>query len=262
MIKNYHTILILSLLVMVPTVAEAQKFDRGISLTEGPVFMPKGHLMFGGTISYKDYKFNDYEFLVLDNMNFNAFTFGVTPYLYYTVAKNMAVGVRFSYRRTLIKMDEVNLSISEDLGFSIKDYYNLQHTYYCSLSYRYYIPLGNSLRFGLFSDIMLDVGAGQGKMLSGSGNDVTGMFQDIFEVGINVVPGIVVFVSNEMSVEASVGILGLGYKKVKQTKNQVFEGSYETSSANFKINILSIGLGVNFVIPVTKDKSNKKKSGI
>lgn len=245
---------------MVPIMTKAQKFDRGISMTEGPVFMPKGQIMFGGTISYRDYKFDDYEFIILDNMNANAFTFGVTPYVYYSFAKNMALGLRFSYKRTLIKIDALDLSLSEDLNFSISNYYNLQHTYYGSLSFRYYIPLGNSKRFGLFSDIMLDVGAGQGKTISGSGVNKTGVFQNIFEAGIDVVPGVVVFVSNEMAVEASVGILGLGYKKVSQTENQIYEGAYETSAANFKINLLSISIGVNFVLPVTKDKPKVKKN--
>lgn len=222
--------------------------------------MPKGQIMFGGTVSYQDYKFNDYEFLILDNMNASAYSFKIAPNIYYSFADNMAVGVRFTYKRTFIKLDEIDLALSEDLNFSVTDYYNLQHTYYGSLCYRYYIPLGQSKRFGIFTDVELEVGAGQGKILSGTGDDMTGSFQNIFEAGIDVVPGIVVFMANEISVEASIGILGLGYKKVTQTRNQIFEGSYENSSANFKINLLSVSIGVNFVLPVTKDKTKKGKS--
>lgn len=232
--------------------AEAQKFDRGLSLTEGPVFMPKGQLIFGGTVSYQDFKFYDYDFLVLNNMNLSAYSFKVSPNIYYSFSKNMAVGIRFAYKRTMASVDEVNLSISSDLTFGVKDFYTLSHTYYGSLAYRYFMPLGNSTRFGIFSDIMLNFGMGQGKMVNGKGEDMTGVFQETLEAGIDVVPGIIVFMSNEVSVEASVGILGLGYKRITQTKNQIYEGTLETSSANFKINFLSVGLGVNFVIPVTK----------
>lgn len=245
-------ILFLSLLALMSFKAEAQKFDRGLSLTEGPVFMPKGQLIFGGTVSYQDFKFYDYDFLVLNNMNLSAYSFKVSPNIYYSFSKNMAVGIRFAYKRTMASVDEVNLSISSDLTFGVKDFYTLSHTYYGSLAYRYFMPLGNSTRFGIFSDIMLNFGMGQGKMVNGKGEDMTGVFQETLEAGIDVVPGIIVFMSNEVSVEASVGILGLGYKRITQTKNQIYEGTLETSSANFKINFLSVGLGVNFVIPVTK----------
>lgn len=64
-----------------------------------------------------------------------------------------------------------------------------------------------------------------------------------------------------MSVEASVGILGLEWKRIDQTTNQVYQGRYETSKANFKLNLFSINIGVNFVLPVGSDKSapSKKK---
>ena len=202
----------------------ARKFDRGLGFKDAPVFMPKGQLMFGGTISYQDYKFYDYKFLILDDMNINAYTLSATPYIYYSFAKNMAVGVKFSYQRTLGRVDETDFSLSPDLTFGVSNYYMLQHTYYGSLSYRYYIPLGRS------------------------------KVQDILDVGIDVIPGIAIFITNEMCVEASVGILGLEWKRISQTTNQVYQGSYETAKANFKLNLLSINIGVNFVIPVGKDK--------
>lgn len=235
--------------------AAAKRFDRGMDFRDAPVFMPKGYLMFGGTISYRDYSFYDYKFLILDDMNINAYTLSATPYIYYVFAKNMAVGVKFSYDRTLGRIGKTNLSLSEDLNLGISDFYTLQHTYYGSLSYRYYIPIGKSKVFGIFSDIALNFGAGQGKTLSGTGDNLTGTYQKILDIGIDVVPGIAVFVTNDMCVEASVGILGLGWKRISQTTDQVYEGSYETSKANFKLNLLSINIGVNFVLPVGKDRT-------
>lgn len=237
----------------------ARKFDRGLGFREAPVFMPRGQLIFGGTVSYRDFKFYDYKFIILDDMNINAYTLSATPYLYYTFAKNMAVGVKFSYQRTLGRIDGTDISLSPDLTFGISDYYTLQHTYYGSLSYRYYIPLGQSKVFGLFSDISLNFGAGQGKTVSGTGDAITGTYQKTLDVGIDVIPGIAVFVTNEMSVEASVGILGLEWKRISQTTNQVYEGSYETSRANFKLNLLSINIGVSFVLPVGSDSGTPAK---
>ena len=237
----------------------ARKFDRGLGFRNAPLFMPKGQLMFGGTVSYRDYNFYDYKFLILDDINISAYTLSATPYIYYSFAKNMAVGVKFSYQRTLGRIEETDISLGQDLSFGISDYYMLQHTYYGSLSYRYYIPLGKSKVFGLFSDISLNFGAGQGKTVSGSGDDITGTYQNILDIGIDVIPGIAVFITNEMSVEASVGILGLGWKRISQTTNQIYEGSYETSKANFRLNLLSINIGVNFVLPVGSDKTSSPK---
>ena len=230
--------------------AASEKFDRGLGFREAPVFMPKGQLMFGGTVSYQDFNFLDYKFLILDDININAYTLAATPYIYYSFAKNMAVGLKFSYNRTLARIDETNLSLTPDMSFGISNFYMLQHVYSGSLSYRYYIPLGKSRIFGLFSDISLNFGAGQGKSINGTGDNVTGTYQNILDLGIDVIPGIAVFVTNEMSVEASVGILGLEWKRISQTTNQVYEGNYETSKANFKLNLLSINIGINFVLPL------------
>ncbi|HIZ86129.1 MAG TPA: hypothetical protein IAC04_06535 [Candidatus Coprenecus stercoravium] len=237
-----------------PVAGAVEKFDRGMSHRETPVFMPRGQLMFGGTVSYRDFNFYDYTFLILNDINIDAYTLSVAPNVYYSFAKNMAVGVKFSYKRTLARVDETNLSLSDDLSFGISDFYALQHTYYGSLSYRYYIPIGKSKIFGIFSDISLNFGAGQGKSLNGAGPDMSGTYQRILDVGIDVIPGIAVFVTNEMCVEASVGILGLEWKRISQTTNQVYEGNYETSKANFKLNLLSINIGVNFVLPILNDK--------
>ncbi len=241
--------------------AIAQKFDRGLDFSKAPVFMPKGQLMIGGTVSYQDYSFDDYRFIVLNDMNMTAYALKATPYLYYSFYKNMAVGFKFSYQRMMAQVASTNLSIGADLSFGIKDYYYIQHTYYGSLAYRYFIPLGQSKIFGIFADVSLNVGAGQGKNTSGTGNMITGTYQEILDLSIDFIPGLMVFVSNEMSVEASIGVLGLGWQRITQTTNQIYQGKYETSSANFKLNFLSINIGVDFVIPVGKQEyaSESKK---
>ena len=51
-----------------------------------------------------------------------------------------------------------------------------------------------------------------------------------------------------MAVEVSVGVLGLNFNKVRQTTDQVYIGESSYNSANFKINLFSIGLGVAFYL--------------
>ncbi len=251
-------ILILSVMAVTSVTAIAQKFDRGLDFTQAPVFMPKGQMMVGGTISYQDFKFQDYKFIILNNMNLSAYSMKVTPYLYYSFYKNMAVGAKFSYQRMMAEIVSTDLSISADMSFGVEDYFYIQHSYFGSLSYRYFMPLGQSKVFGVFADVSLNAGFGQGKMTSGSGHTMTGTYQQILDLGIDFVPGLIVFVANEMAIEASIGILGLGWKRVSQTTNQIYEGVFETSSANFKLNFLSINIGIDFVIPVAKDKKSVK----
>ena len=57
-------------------------------------------------------------------------------------------------------------------------------------------------------------------------------------------PGLTAFVTNNMAVEVSINVVGLDFKWIEQTTNQVEHGSYRQSSADFKINIFSINIGV------------------
>lgn len=47
-----------------------------------------------------------------------------------------------------------------------------------------------------------------------------------------------------MAVEVSINVVGLDFKWIEQTTNQVEHGSYRQSSADFKINIFSINIGI------------------
>ena len=247
--KKVISLIILGTLLSFPMFAEGNKtFERNISLTEGPVFMPKGEFIFGGTISYNTFNFDDFDFLMLSGISAKTYNVTVTPNLYYSFANNMAVGIKFAYKRSMVDIGGIDLGITDDLQFSIKDWANVQQTFYGAAAYRYYMPIGQSLRFGLFTDVMLSVGGGKGKLISGTGEEASGYYQNIFEVGLDVVPGVVVFLSNSVSVEASIAVLGLNYKKIDQIKSQVYDGSYVKTGADFKINFFTVGLGINFVI--------------
>ena len=67
-------------------------------------------------------------------------------------------------------------------------------------------------------------------------------------MSIGAAPGIVAFINNYTAVEVSIGVLGLNFSKTKQVTNQVYQGEYSSSSANFKINLFSIGLGLAFYL--------------
>jgi hypothetical protein len=79
-----------------------------------------------------------------------------------------------------------------------------------------------------------------------------GTFQNIYGAGLNVVPGLCVFATNNICVEVAVGVLGINFKYVEQETNLVDKSTMQQSGANFKINPLSISLGMSFYIPTSK----------
>lgn len=220
-----------------------ERFDRGIVKS---TFVPKGQWFLGGTFSYSEHTNDNYKLLILEDWAGRGYNLAIKPFFGYAVANDLAVGVSFTYKRTMLDIDEMNLNLSEDMSFTLKGFRNLEHTYTGTAFLRTYINLGESKRFGLYNDFKFMFGAGEGRMTNGSGETMTGTHQKIIEAGIILSPGVTVFINNFMAVEASVGVLGFQYKKVTQITNQVYEGSRQTSSANFKIDLLSIGLGIAF----------------
>lgn len=212
-------------------------------------FVPKGQWIFGGSVSYSTHTNDDYDFLVVEDMNSEGYTVRVAPFVAYALRDNMALGARFIYSRTLLKVDGASVSMGDaDTGvnLSVDGYYVLRHSYEGAVIWRNYIPLGRSKRFAIFTDIQLSAGGIQGKYAEGQ--PVRGTYETGYSVGLGVTPGLVAFATNNMAFEVSVGVMGINYSSVEQLHNQVSSGNRTTSNMSFKVNILSIGLGVAFYL--------------
>lgn len=227
-------------------VTAREKFDRGIVQQ---TFMPKGMWFFGGNISYTQHNNDDFKmFGLLKDFSSRGYTLAIRPLAGYTFANNMGAGLSFTYQRTMLQIDNVNLSLGDDLNFGISDLYNVEHVYTGTLFLRNYINLGNSRRFALINDFKLQMGGGQGKMINGKGESMEGTYTKIYNIGVVCSPGVSVFINDFASVEATIGVLGFQYKRTEQITNQVHTGSRQTSGANFKIDIFSIALGMTFYL--------------
>ena len=78
--------------------------------------------------------------------------FKVSPMIAYALRDNMAIGGRFIYSRSLLKLDKADLNLGgedSDLNFEVNDYYSLRHSYSVAVIWRQYIPLGRNKRFAL-----------------------------------------------------------------------------------------------------------------
>lgn len=243
-----------------------EPFDRGIS-RQNSVFIPQGTIGAGVSFSYNNYSIGNgaadsgYSMLfnLLGDIQGNLLSFGVSPYVSYFIKDNLSVGARFDYDRSSLGVGDLSLSLSDDMGFSVKDFNYFKQSYTGSLTVRNYLPFANSKRFAMFTEVRATGGYGQAESYKLDEDDKFGTYQDIYSFELGLVPGLCAFVTNEVALELSIGLLGFNYQKVKQYTNQVERSEMEQSGANFKLNIFSISFGLSFYIP-TGDHRVKKSS--
>ena len=199
--------------------------QRGLTDTHN-LFVPRGQWIFGGTASYSTHSNETYRFLVVEGIESKGYTFKVSPMIAYALRDNMAIGGRFIYSRSLLKLDKADLNLGgedSDLNFEVNDYYSLRH-----------------------NEMQLSGGGTQARFAKDS--PVKGTYETGYTFSLGVSPGIVAFATNNMAVEVNVGVMGITYTHTKQVHNQVTVGKRDASMMNFKVNIFSIGLGMAFYL--------------
>lgn len=227
-----------------PLTPNQHRKQRGITSLSTEI-VPKGQWIFGGTASYSTHSNDSYKFLIIEDIHSNGYTVKVSPLIAYAPKKNMAVGVRFAYGRSLFSMDNASLSVA-GTALDVEYFHALKHSYEAVALWRQYIPLGQSKRFAIFTEMQFILGGSQAKFAEGS--PIRGTYQRGYNVSVGLNPGIVAFATNNIALELNVGVLGLSYAHVRQVHNQVSTGERSGGSINFKVNILSIGLGVGFYL--------------
>lgn len=226
--------------------SKENKYDRGIVMK---TFIPKGQWMVGASFSYSEHVDDNFQFLsVLQDISSDGYTFKVTPVVSYFIANNISIGGRFAVSRTLTKLDNINLSLGDDLSFEIQDYEDISNTYSGAIFLRTYLNLGDSKRFGLYNEARVMYGYSQSKSTTGKGIDLTGLHQLKHNLNIGIAPGLTCFINDFTAVEASVNVAGLNFNWYDQKEDQVYKGKRTSSSASFKINLLSIDLGIVFYL--------------
>lgn len=222
--------------------------ERGLT-SQSTLFVPKGQWIFGASASYSTHSNEGYSFLVIEGIDSEGHTLRVSPMIAYALHDNMALGLRFIYDRTLLRIDNARVKLGDEesgIDIGIEDFYALKHSYTGAIFWRQYIPLGASKRFAIFTDMQFAAGGTQAKFAMDS--PVKGTFERGYKLSLGVTPGLVAFATNNMAIEVSVGVMGLNYASAKQVHNQVTTGRRTSSNMNFKVNIFSIGLGIAFYL--------------
>lgn len=239
-------------------------FDRGIGISSS-TFIPKGTIGFGATFSYNTYDIGNTAddlglstlFGMVNNMHGNVVTGGVSPHVSYFIIDNLSVGGRFNFDRTKLDVGNASLSLTPDMSFGVNDFHYLKDAYSGALFARYFIPFGSSKRFAMFTELRATGGYAQSETYKLTDLDKNGTYQDIYNFEIGIIPGITAFVTNEVSLEVSVGLVGLDYQKIVQHTNNVGTSVMERSGANFRVNLLQISLGISCYLPTGGQRAEK-----
>ena len=231
--------------IMPIDIAAQEHFKRDL---DGIRFIPKGQWIAGLSVNYSQSNQDNYQFLVLEKLNGDSYSFKISPMVMYAFHDDMAAGGRFSYARSLTRLNNADIVLGEDLDLNIDNLYNLSHTFYTTALFRNSFSLGRSTRFGFFNEVQIQYGYGQSKLATGTGEAITGTYSTTNSISIGITPGLVMFLNDYSAIEVNIGVLGFDYKRSKATTDQIYVGYTHTSSANLRINLFSITFGVVFYI--------------
>ena len=201
--------------------------------------------MAGGSVKYSQHINNDFNLLVINDVNSKGYNVSANPKALYLFRDNMGVGLRFSYDRSMLDLASANISMSE-ISMGAKDCYQISHKYSAHAVYRAYIPLANAKRIAMFADVLLGGSFKQGKAFNAGGAYVDGTYTTAYALELAVDPGIIAFLTDRLAIEMSVGIFGLNYSWSNQIHNQVDNGYTDATSAGFMVNLLSLGVGLSY----------------
>lgn len=244
MIKKVVTFLFVAVMSVFGLSAQVE-FKRGL---EQISFIPKGQWITGVSVSFSQSNQKNYQFLIVESINGDTYTFKVSPMLLYCFKDNLAAGGKFAYTRSRTRLDNATVVIDSETDYNVENLYSISQNYSAMAVFRNYISFGRSRRFGLFNEVQLQIGGGESKIANGRGKDLTGTFERSWDVNVGLAPGLIMFLNNYSAIEVNVGVLGFSYNHTKSVTDQIYDASRYGKSARFKINLFSITFGVAFYL--------------
>lgn len=242
---KYKFLAICLLLLGFASANAQEEFEPEIETT---VFVPKGQWVGGISVSYSQSTQNNYQFFILEHLKGDTYSFKVAPMVCYMFKDDMGAGGRFSYTRSLTKLESADIVLDSETEVDLNNLYRLAHNYYATAIFRNYLSLGNSKRFGFFNEVQLQLGGGQSKLMKGKGTALTGNYERNFNFDIGLAPGLAIFLNNYSAVEVQIGVLGFSLNDTKTITDQIYVARRKSMFANFYLNLFSINFGVAFYL--------------
>lgn len=233
------------LLLGIASAYAQEEFEHEI---ESTVFVPKGQWVGGVSVSYSQSTQNNYQFFILEHLKGDTYSFKVSPMVCYVFRDDMGAGGRFSYTRSLTKLESADVIIDSETEVNMENLYRLSHNYYVTGIFRNYFSLSSSKRFGFFNELQLQLGGGQSKLMQGKGTSLSGNYERNFNLDVGIAPGLAIFLNNYSAVEVQVGVLGFSLTDTKTITDRIYVARRKSMAANFYINLFSINFGVSFYL--------------
>lgn len=223
----------------IPAYIPPKRMDRGIVK---PLFIPKKTWQLGFSVSHYQENNDDYDFLIIEDWKGRAYSFRISPFFCWYFKDNWSIGGRFTYKNTRFQVDQLKISLEDDMSFELNNVRIKNNMYQSAVFVRNYVGLHP--RIGLFNETHLTYGYGKGWLSTGDPELPKHTYQTTHELQLGIRPGICGFVTNAVMFEFSFEVGGLRYRKITQTTNGEEKGSRTTGMANFRLNLLSLNLGL------------------
>lgn len=229
-----------SRIIRVPS--EGARVDRGIYQY---LFIPKGQVLGGVTLSYAHLDSDDSQYLLMINgLDADCAMTQISPFIGVSYAKNQVIGAQFAFQRIRGSVDNVSLQLgsNEDYSFTLNDVNLHQQSYTAALFHRAYIGLDLRGRFALYNETR--IGVSFSKQTFAYNATTLNQYTRDREVSISFHPGVAACIMNNVSLHASVGFGGVRLNNSRVYDNNEIIGKRTAMNANFRINLTDISLGI------------------
>ncbi len=218
------------------------RFDRGLT---NYLFIPKGMWTVGLTASYGEFSTSDLEMLdMLSDADLEGHTFSLHPYVAYFLRNNISLGLKLGYSSSRGSIDSVNLDIDDDMNFSLHDIMYRSKIYSVAVAFRQYFGITRNGRFGVFNEVDLGFSSGHTDFTRPYNNELKNTHTDVGKLELGFMPGVNIFIIENISFNLSLGVFGVQLRKEKQTVDGEPMGERFTSGADFRFNIFNINFGI------------------
>ena len=118
---------------LTPMASAQEHFSRDI---EQISFIPKGQWITGVSVSYSQSNQDNNQFLVIENLSGDTYTFKVSPMLMFAFKDNLAAGGRVGYSRQRTRLNSADIVLDSETEYNIDNLYSISHSYYGMASFR------------------------------------------------------------------------------------------------------------------------------
>jgi hypothetical protein len=244
--KNKLLITALALVLVIPL--QARKVDRGLGDPKA-VYIDKGTLQLGFSGGFKTYGAEGLGetagtslYGIVNDLSGQARMWNASASAAWFFANNVAVGARFGYEQSDVDIDSGTI-----LSFVTLQNRHIDGMHYTGdLFCRAYIPLFNSKIFAIYGEGSLGGKRGYSKDYAETERGKLGTYSDDFSLAFKMCSGLSVFVNDFCAISVSLPFLQIG----KTWSNQIKEGEPASKRsqiiADYKPDLLGIGIGVSY----------------